>query len=149
MAAVDDWRDRAACTGLGPDLFFSDDLDVQDRVKQVCERCPVQPECLDFGMTQEFGVWGGLSVSRRRAKAQAGTPTPEPLVFEVTTYTTRARSTGSTCSAGRTAEIQWGATCVTHNRSATTANRTAAEYAVSRPEEWCPECTLAFRERVG
>jgi WhiB family redox-sensing transcriptional regulator len=28
--------------------------------QKVCSTCPVQEECLDFGLAESFGVWGGL-----------------------------------------------------------------------------------------
>lgn len=56
------------------------------------------------------------------------------------TYTTRARSTGATVSAGRT-ETGWGAMCINHGESTSAKNRTEAETVVSRPQEWCPECS--------
>ena len=64
-----DWRSRAACAagGVDPELFFPVGCGPKAQVKireakQVCARCPVQPECLRWAleMGQVSGVWGGL-----------------------------------------------------------------------------------------
>jgi len=36
--------------------------------KQMCGRCPIQKECLDYAMTanEEFGIWGGTTRYERR-----------------------------------------------------------------------------------
>lgn len=65
---------------------------------------------------------------------------PEPTALTEVTYTTKARSTGATCSAGRT-DDGWGVVCDTHGGSAPAKNRSTAETIVSRPQEWCADCT--------
>jgi hypothetical protein len=37
-------------------------------IKRVCSECPVSDECLEEGMAQKFGVWGGLSEHERRKR---------------------------------------------------------------------------------
>ncbi|MFJ4713983.1 WhiB family transcriptional regulator [Streptomyces sp. NPDC088785] len=68
------WLDWAACTHEDPELFFpvgSAGPAVQDAeaAKQVCRRCPVVTECLDWAVAtgQTNGVWGGTS-ERERAR---------------------------------------------------------------------------------
>jgi hypothetical protein len=34
--------------------------------RRICLRCPVRFDCLEFGLTEEWGVWGGHSPSQRR-----------------------------------------------------------------------------------
>jgi WhiB family redox-sensing transcriptional regulator len=36
--------------------------------KQLCARCPVKIDCLEFALqtNQEYGVWGGMSEEERR-----------------------------------------------------------------------------------
>ena len=36
--------------------------------KEMCARCPIQRECLDYAVTanEEFGVWGGTTRHERR-----------------------------------------------------------------------------------
>jgi WhiB family transcriptional regulator, redox-sensing transcriptional regulator len=78
-----DWRHRAACHDLDPELFFPIGIGEsalrQTKVaKTVCVACPVHVECLRWALAsgQEFGVWGGLSEverrSLRRRRARAG-----------------------------------------------------------------------------
>lgn len=72
-----DWRDRAACRGEDPELFFPvgrDDVDRPeiDAAKEICDRCPVLDECLDYALQtrQPEGIWGGLTSTGRRALAR-------------------------------------------------------------------------------
>jgi len=68
------WRDRAACLGVDPELFFPIGntgpalIQIED-AKAVCRRCEVIDDCLSWAMDsrQEDGVWGGLSADERRA----------------------------------------------------------------------------------
>jgi len=34
--------------------------------RKLCLQCPVRYECLDYGIDEPFGVWGGHSPSQRR-----------------------------------------------------------------------------------
>ena len=68
------WRDRAACLGLDPELFFpigstGPALIQTEEARAVCRRCEVIDDCLSWAMDsrQEDGVWGGLSADERRA----------------------------------------------------------------------------------
>jgi len=67
-----DWRHRAACRGVDPELFFpigttGPALEQLSRAKSVCHRCPVTGECLAWALDtgQLAGVWGGLSEDER------------------------------------------------------------------------------------
>jgi WhiB family redox-sensing transcriptional regulator len=67
-----DWRDRAACVGEDPELFFPvgtgryAERQVAE-AKLVCQRCPVVARCADFAVTNGYeGVWGGLDDEQRR-----------------------------------------------------------------------------------
>jgi WhiB family transcriptional regulator, redox-sensing transcriptional regulator len=71
-ARPDGWVSRGACQRADPDLFFpvTDQGPAAAQVaaaKDVCRRCPVQPECLEFALIsgQRFGVWGGASEQER------------------------------------------------------------------------------------
>jgi len=68
------WRDRAACIGEDPELFFPDGstgpaLRQTEEAKAVCRRCDVAEICLQWALEsgQGAGVWGGLSEDERRA----------------------------------------------------------------------------------
>ena len=69
-----DWRHRAACRDVDPELFFpigntGPALLQIEEAKQVCRRCAVTEACLSWalGSGQDSGVWGGLSEDERRA----------------------------------------------------------------------------------
>jgi WhiB family transcriptional regulator, redox-sensing transcriptional regulator len=73
-----DWRERAACRGTDPELFFpTRNIGVSDggsqyqkdinAAKAVCAGCPVRKECLDFADAthQEDGIWGGINFKEK------------------------------------------------------------------------------------
>ncbi len=68
------WRNRAACLGEDPELFFpvgntGPALLQIEEAKAVCRRCEVVQTCLERAMESghDFGVWGGMSEGERRA----------------------------------------------------------------------------------
>jgi WhiB family transcriptional regulator, redox-sensing transcriptional regulator len=77
-----DWRDSGACRDADPELFFpvgsaGPALVQVDQAKQICGRCVVRTQCLEWALAsgQEAGVWGGTSDDERRAlrhRRQAG-----------------------------------------------------------------------------
>jgi WhiB family redox-sensing transcriptional regulator len=75
------WRDRAACLGENPELFFPDGNTgparlQTEKAKAVCRRCPVVEACLTWAMDsgQDAGVWGGLSEAERRTLKRRNAP---------------------------------------------------------------------------
>lgn len=90
-----DWRDAAACRDTDPDLFFPVGttglaIEQTEAAKAVCRACPVQAECLEYGIVHSFdqGIYGGATederrlLRRRRSRAAAraraaATPTRE------------------------------------------------------------------------
>lgn len=69
-----DWRSRAACLDVDPELFFpvATDGPVYDAqvtaAKAVCARCPVVAECLAEALARiPDGIAGGLTEVERRA----------------------------------------------------------------------------------
>ncbi|MEV0596549.1 WhiB family transcriptional regulator [Nonomuraea cavernae] len=69
-----DWRHRAACRDVDPELFFpigntGPALMQIEEAKQVCRSCPAVESCLKWALEsgQDAGVWGGLSEDERRA----------------------------------------------------------------------------------
>jgi WhiB family transcriptional regulator, redox-sensing transcriptional regulator len=137
VAALSDWRDQARCRDANPDVFFRER---PADAKEVCAGCPVRLPCLHYALDtrQEYGVWGGLTESERAKLRLRARPGGAPL--RRTTYSVRARSTGALCSAGQT-HSGWGVTCHDHGAHGTALSRTAAEHAVSRPQEWCSDCS--------
>ena len=69
-----DWRHRAACRDVDPELFFPIGntgpaiLQIEE-AKQVCRRCDVSDACLRWALEsgQDSGVWGGRGEDERRA----------------------------------------------------------------------------------
>jgi WhiB family redox-sensing transcriptional regulator len=73
LAQADEWRDRAACRDMNPDLFFpigttGPALDQIEAAKGICRVCPVKDPCLEYALAsnQEAGIWGGTSEDERR-----------------------------------------------------------------------------------
>lgn len=61
------WRVRAACRGLGPELFFPDRGEPHADARSVCAGCPVTDACGEWGLWEKYGVWAGQSERRRKA----------------------------------------------------------------------------------
>jgi WhiB family transcriptional regulator, redox-sensing transcriptional regulator len=62
------WRQRAACRGVDPDIFYPvTDEDAED-AKAICAQCPVQQACLEWALSsrEREGVWGGATERERR-----------------------------------------------------------------------------------
>ncbi|NNN20854.1 MAG: WhiB family transcriptional regulator [Acidimicrobiales bacterium] len=64
------WRNKAACRGLDPDVFYPDPEDdaLALEAKGVCEICPVRQACLEYALShrEKEGVWGGATERERR-----------------------------------------------------------------------------------
>ncbi|GAA1394666.1 WhiB family transcriptional regulator [Luteococcus peritonei] len=75
---------QAACIEADPTIFFSDDMSVVARAKQVCADCPVRQQCLAGALERRepHGVWGGelfeagAVIERKRPR---GRPRKHPL----------------------------------------------------------------------
>jgi WhiB family transcriptional regulator, redox-sensing transcriptional regulator len=73
-----DWRDRAACLDLDPELWFpvgttGPAVEQTERAKTVCAGCPVIAHCLAWALEtgQSDGIWGGKTADERRALRRA------------------------------------------------------------------------------
>jgi WhiB family redox-sensing transcriptional regulator len=64
----DDWRDRAACLGLDPQIFYPTTDEEADAARAICATCDVRDECLEhaLGRREKDGVWGGATERDRR-----------------------------------------------------------------------------------
>lgn len=60
-----DWK-IAKCRGMGSNSFFDQSPTEETQVGALCRTCPIRPACFIYGMTQDFGMWGGASERRRR-----------------------------------------------------------------------------------
>ena len=73
----EDWRHRAACRSVDPEVFFPvpvEGLAYRTRVavaKAVCGGCAVRAECLAWALAhQPDGIAGGMTEHERRAEAR-------------------------------------------------------------------------------
>lgn len=49
-----------------PDLWFSEAVGKQKKAAAICQPCPIRLACLQTGMTEAYGTWGGLTVQDRQ-----------------------------------------------------------------------------------
>jgi len=65
---MSDWTAKAACRSEPLRLFFPEVGMNPDHAIEVCGRCPVRAECLEFALNtgQQHGVWGGLTAYERK-----------------------------------------------------------------------------------
>ena len=67
-----DWT-KANCRGLNTEIFYYEESDLRERqldnraIRKICFTCPIQKACLDAGMEEEYGIWGGFT-RRERTK---------------------------------------------------------------------------------
>lgn len=80
------WQEFARCAGMDPNIFFPErgDHHAMETAKAVCSECPVRSQCLESGIGELQGVWGGTSRrERKQIRAQRrladGTPTSQPV----------------------------------------------------------------------
>ena len=73
-----EWVHRAKCRDVDPELFFpvgtTGPAAAQiEAAKEVCVRCSVRDECLEWALVtgQDAGVWGGTSEEERRSIRRA------------------------------------------------------------------------------
>jgi len=67
------WMERAACVDMDIRLFYPSAGNNSTRARKVCSRCGVRSSCLEYAIEQKefYGIWGGVSESRRRELIQA------------------------------------------------------------------------------
>ncbi len=63
------WREEAACRGTRIEVFYPGRGETAGPARQVCARCPVRQQCLEFAVSNRivYGIWGGLTGPERRA----------------------------------------------------------------------------------
>lgn len=48
-----------------PEMWFSElAMDIRDAIK-ICNSCPAREPCLEIGMENEYGIFGGLTPQKR------------------------------------------------------------------------------------
>ncbi len=62
------WRNRAACKGIDPDIFFPVSEEDAEPAKAICAECPVREACLEHALAhrEREGIWGGFTERERR-----------------------------------------------------------------------------------
>lgn len=65
------WMAEAACRNISPDIFFPEKLPGKHVIKasaakKICMNCSVQEECLNYGLKEAHGIWGGLAPRKRQ-----------------------------------------------------------------------------------
>ncbi len=70
VQANEDWKVKARCKGIDPELFFPARGYHQGTTQAiaVCRLCAVREQCLDYALRnrEKFGVFGGKSDRARR-----------------------------------------------------------------------------------
>lgn len=66
------WMDYAACVGADQSIFFADTGGWHarhEKAREYCGKCIVYKNCMKFAIDNqiEYGIWGGLSPSQRKA----------------------------------------------------------------------------------
>lgn len=68
-----EWMRQALCGGHDGDFWFPEwggRYAATRKAKEVCGECPVRLECLEWGMREEHGIYGGLNKHERRRLRQ-------------------------------------------------------------------------------
>lgn len=66
LSNLPEWVDRGACRGADPNLFFPERGASTREAKAICHGCGVEAECLEWGLGEKFGIWGGIAERDRR-----------------------------------------------------------------------------------
>lgn len=70
MRGFQSWRDASLCKGKLVDIWYAPlEADNQEQynavAREVCHVCPVWIECLNDGIDEQWGIWGGLTPLER------------------------------------------------------------------------------------
>ena len=62
------WRQKGACRGLDPAIFYPVSEEEAAEAKAICATCTVREACLEFALAnrEHEGVWGGATEKERR-----------------------------------------------------------------------------------
>lgn len=68
LFARPEWHARAACRGVGAEVFFPERGELVSAAQAICEGCTVREECLEAAMAvpNTTGIWGGVTERKRR-----------------------------------------------------------------------------------
>ncbi|CAB4123717.1 Transcription factor WhiB [uncultured Caudovirales phage] len=99
----------AACRDEDPDMFFPDNTNKygvnSTAGKKVCANCPIEFECLQVALDNEYeGIWGGTTLSERQVLLRKPRRRMSEAAFTALQQVNRANSLKS--SAKAVAKIQ-------------------------------------------
>lgn len=62
------WRDKGACRGIDPEVFYPESDEDAEEAKAICAVCAVRQACLEHALAsrEKEGVWGGATERERR-----------------------------------------------------------------------------------
>lgn len=67
------WQNDAACRAADTSTFYEASAGANRRAKDMCARCPVKEQCLDFAIRhRERGIWGGMTRAERKRFVDGG-----------------------------------------------------------------------------
>jgi hypothetical protein len=66
-AIVGLWAGHVLCAETDSEIFFPAHDDPATEARQICARCPVREDCLNFAIAnnERYGIWGGLDPGER------------------------------------------------------------------------------------
>ena len=79
------WQARARCAKVeDPDIFHPHRGESLLPARNVCHKCPVKQECLEFAVDERitYGVWGGMSPPERKRWALQNGKEADPVEDE-------------------------------------------------------------------
>lgn len=70
MDEIETWRKRALCKDYPVEYWYPENPTAQGafaQAKSICDRCPVESECLDYAVANAeiHGMWGGKTERQR------------------------------------------------------------------------------------
>lgn len=68
MREIPEWYSDGLCKDYPTKMWYQFDTEKDRAAKRICNKCPVQAECLQYALANhETGVWGGLNdLDRKR-----------------------------------------------------------------------------------
>ncbi len=72
LASPPAWQELGLCAQTDPEAFFPEKGGSVAAAKQICSRCEVRIECLNYALDrgEVFGVWGGMTLRERNKTAR-------------------------------------------------------------------------------
>ncbi len=71
------WMEQGACVGHDTSLWYPDKGEHPRKAKSICATCPVAAQCLEYGLWEPYGVWGGYTFDERK-QMRRGRECPHP-----------------------------------------------------------------------